>query len=440
MPNRWERELALLATVLVAGALLGLWIGHVAWAMVMTLLLYVARLLVRLYQLDRAIMHGARTNDLVTVGIWPELHSKIYGLRQKSRARKQRHLRLVREVRESTGAISDAGVILNAALEIVWFNRAANKLLGLTIDRDIGNRIDNLLRHPEFVAYLNGDRGEPVAIPSPIESGGMLSVQVIPYGQEQMLVIARDVTNEVHLERTRRDFVANASHELRSPLTVISGYLDALAFDEDVPEGWQAPLQEMVRQVQRMTQILRDLIELTRLESADEPAGIDFVSALEILARIKSEYAARRPEANLHFNTETDAGLLGNETEIYSVFYNLVSNAIRFTPAGGRIDVTWSSDGREARLVVKDAGIGIAEELIPRLTERFYRVDPGRSRASGGTGLGLAIVNHALQRHDARLEIASSEGEGSVFSCVFPESRVVLRGNADDTNALVSSQ
>ncbi|MGD8323230.1 MAG: phosphate regulon sensor protein PhoR, partial [Gammaproteobacteria bacterium] len=208
LPKRWIRQLALLAGWLGAGALFGASIGALRWTLIATLALYIAYTLFRLYQLDRAIMHGIRSPDLITVGLWPELHSKIYNLRQKSRARKKRHLRLVREVRESTGAISDAGVILNSAYEIIWFNRAATELLGLTAEKDIGNRIDNLLRYPEFVAYLSGSREAPLAIPSPVAPDGTLSVQVIPYGQDQLLVIARDVTNEVQLERTRRDFVA----------------------------------------------------------------------------------------------------------------------------------------------------------------------------------------------------------------------------------------
>ena len=430
MPKRWVRQLTILGAWLCSAVLFGLWAGSVPWALVGALSLYLGLILFKVWQLDRAIMLGIRAPGLITVGLWPELHARIYNMRRKSRARKQRHVRLMREVRESTGAISDAGVILNSAYEIVWFNRAARDLLGLTAEKDLGQRIDNLLRHPEFVAYLSGPRDAPLAVPSPVDTDGQLSVQVIPYGQDQVLVIARDVTSEMQLERTRRDFVANASHELRSPLTVISGYLDALVFEEDLPDGWQAPLREMVRQVQRMTQILRDLIELTRLESADEPASFDFVSTLDILERIRSEYASRKPPPNLQFEIRSDAGLLGSETEIYSIFYNLVSNAVRFTPAGGRIEIVWDSDAESAFFSVRDTGIGIAEEVIPRLTERFYRVDPGRSRASGGTGLGLAIVKHALQRHDARMEIESVEGEGSVFRCVFPRNRIVRRKDA----------
>jgi two-component system phosphate regulon sensor histidine kinase PhoR len=412
---------------MVAATAAGLLVGQLAWVLVAALSAYVVRVLYKVYQVDQALFHGTRVVSFATGGLWPELHAKVINIREKSRARKRRHLRLVRAVQESTSAISDAGVILNAAHEIVWFNRAARELLGLNPDTDIGTHIANLVRNPEFIEYLGGEQDQPLLVPSPVSESGMLEMQLIPYGRDQLLAIGRDVTHQVHLERTRRDFVANASHELRSPLTVISGYLDTFAYDDEVPSDWKAPLSEMLRQVRRMTQILRDLIELTRLESADEPASFDFVSPREILKRIASEYAARKPAPNLNLDLQSEAGILGTETEVYSIFYNLISNAVRFTPSGGRIDVVWDSPSDGGVFSVTDTGIGIAEELIPRLTERFYRVDSGRSRASGGTGLGLAIVKHALQRHEGKLEIFSEEGKGSTFVCHFPANRVVER-------------
>jgi len=412
---------------MLAATAAGLLMGQLAWVLFAALSAYVVRVLYKVYQIDQALFHGTRVASFATSGVWPELHAKVINIREKSRTRKRRHLRLVRAVQESTSAISDAGVILNADHEIVWFNRAARELLGLNPDTDIGTHIANLVRNPEFIEYLGGEQDQPLLVPSPVSESGMLEMQLIPYGRDQLLAIGRDVTHQFHLERTRRDFVANASHELRSPLTVISGYLDTLAYDDEVPSDWKAPLSEMLRQVRRMTQILRDLIELTRLESADEPASFDFVSPREILKRIASEYAARKPAPNLNLDLQSDAGILGTETEVYSIFYNLISNAVRFTPSGGRIDVVWDSTSDGGVFSVTDTGIGIAEELIPRLTERFYRVDPGRSRASGGTGLGLAIVKHALQRHEGKLEIFSEEGKGSTFVCHFPANRVVER-------------
>jgi two-component system phosphate regulon sensor histidine kinase PhoR len=253
-------------------------------------------------------------------------------------------------------------------------------------------------------------------------------VQIIPYGKEQRLAIVRDITREVLLERTRRDFVANASHELRSPLTVIGGYLDTLGDDEEMPEAWRAPVSEMRRQADRMTQILRDLIELTRLESAARNAPHEFVDVGGMLKLIAQEFQAAGNRPAVELDLAMDVALLGKESELHSIFYNLVSNAVRFTPPTGAVRIHWKAgDGGGAVFEVVDTGIGIAEEQIPRITERFYRVDPGRSRATGGTGLGLAIVKHALQRHEGTLNIASREGEGSTFSCRFPASRLVHR-------------
>lgn len=427
MPRRWVSQLAMLGGWLAGAVLLGLWFGALAWWLVAALALYAAHTLRHVYMLDRVLAGGKRMPLFETRGLWAELFARVDKLRTKSRNRKKRYHRLLREVRESTGALSDAGIILNANAEILWFNPAATKLLGLDPARDIGHRIDNLLRYPAFVQYLADPRGAAITVPSPVDESGALSVQVIPYGRNQRLAIVRDVTHETQLERTRRDFVANASHELRSPLTVISGYLDMLEDDEELPESWRAPIDEMVRQANRMTQILRDLIELTRLESAEGKARQEFVSIADMLKSMVHDFRQRQDAPTIELHLEADAALLGNESELHSVCYNLISNAIRFTPTTSRIDVFWRADEEGACLDVVDTGVGIAEDQIPRITERFYRVDPGRSRATGGTGLGLAIVKHALQRHNGSLSIRSTEGEGSTFSCHFAASRIVTR-------------
>jgi two-component system phosphate regulon sensor histidine kinase PhoR len=420
----------LIAAWLVAGSVLGAWLGHLPWWLFAALALYVAQTLRKIYLLD-SVLAGARRVPAFERGLWAEIFARVAKLKARSRNRKKKYQRLLREVRESTGALGDAGIILNADYEIVWFNPAATRLLGLDPARDVGHRIDNLLRHPSFVEYLAHPTEPTVTVPSPVDETGALSVQLIPYGREQRLAIIRDVSHEVKLERTRRDFVANASHELRSPLTVISGYLETLSDDPELPESWREPIDEMLRQADRMTQILRDLIELTRLESAEGSAGRDFIDVAEMLKSIVAELKQGRregPAVTLHL--ESDAALLGNETELHSIFYNLINNAIRFTPAGGRVDVRWQADEGGASFAVADTGIGIPEEQLPRITERFYRVDPGRSRATGGTGLGLAIVKHAVQRHNGVLHIESREGEGSTFSCRFSPERVAFRGGA----------
>jgi two-component system phosphate regulon sensor histidine kinase PhoR len=415
--------------VLAAALAFGWWFGGAGWWLSGVLLLYVAFTLRHLYWLDRVLDGQRRLPMFETRGLWAEIFARVDKLRVKARNRKKKYHRLLREVRESTGAIADGGIILNADNEILWFNPAAARLLGLNAATDIGHRLDNLLRNPDFVAYLRAPTAEGIAVASPRRESGWLNVQIIPYGTAQRLAIIRDITHERNVERTRRDFVANASHELRSPLTVISGYLETLADDADPPEAWRAPIAEMRRQAERMTRILRDLIELTRLESADAVAPRDFVDVGALLRPIVQEFRDR-PGPTVTLELSTDAALLGKESELHSIFYNLVSNAVRFTPATGSVRVVWRADNDGAAFDVIDTGIGIAEEQIPRVTERFYRVDPGRSRASGGTGLGLAIVKHALQRHDGTLTIASREGEGSTFSCHFPKDRIARRGAA----------
>jgi len=430
LPRRWISHFSGLAAWLACAAGIGYWLGSVGWSLVVALAAYLAYTLRNLYILDRVIFGAGRLPLYETRGLWAQLVARADRVKARSRSRKRRYHRLLREVRESTGAVSDAGVILDAEGEIIWFNPAATTLLGLDPARDLGSRIDNLIRTPAFVEYLVSPDAASIPIPSPRDEAGMLQVQLIPYGREQRLLIFRDITHETNLERTRRDFVANASHELRSPLTVIAGYLDTLADDEDLPESWQAPISEMVRQSHRMTQILRDLIELTRLESSDTKAAFDFIDVSELLANIVREFESRekRPAIGLHI--ETDAGLLGSESELHSIFYNLISNAVRFTPEDGRVDIHWRTDHGGVVFEVVDTGIGVPAQLVPRLTERFYRVDTGRSRATGGTGLGLAIVKHALQRHGGRLEIESEEGEGSRFRCRFAGDRLVFRRGA----------
>jgi two-component system phosphate regulon sensor histidine kinase PhoR len=249
-----------------------------------------------------------------------------------------------------------------------------------------------------------------------------------------MLMLARDVTREVRLEQMRKDFVANASHELRSPLTVIAGYLDQLAEESNLGQEWHEPLADMRRQAARMHEIVEDLLELSRLESSTDEAPLLPVDFPELLAQLVREAQAGAP-ALPKFELHVDYGclLLGSERELHSIASNLISNAVKYTPSTGTITLGWACDDSGARLTVADTGIGIAAEHLPRLTERFYRVDRSRSRAKGGSGLGLSIVKHGLQRHGGRLEIASEEGRGSTFTARFPARRVSRR-NASASN------
>jgi two-component system phosphate regulon sensor histidine kinase PhoR len=255
-----------------------------------------------------------------------------------------------------------------------------------------------------------------------------LALQVVPYGAGQSLLLARDVTRQMRLEAMRKDFVANASHELRTPLTVVSGYLDTMADDPGIDQGWAGPIRDMRAQAQRMNAIITDLLELSRLESTDGEAPRESIDVPRLLERLQRDALAMSARPHVLLELDTADGLFGAPHEIESAFTNLLVNGIKYTPAEGTVRMRWWSDEEGAHFAVIDTGIGISAEHIPRLTERFYRVDAGRSRGEGGSGLGLAIVKHALQRHGGWLDVHSAEGKGSDFTCHFPAQRICRLG------------
>jgi two-component system phosphate regulon sensor histidine kinase PhoR len=333
----------------------------------------------------------------------------------------------MRQLQRSTAALPNGVVILNAQREIMWFNRMAARLLNLRRTADLGMRIEHLMREPEFVRYLRGaDYSNPVVIRTAIGEECYLSMQVAPYGDGQLMLLVSDVSRQMRLEAVRRDFVANASHELRSPLTVISGYLETLSQDPALDADLQGPVAEMRRQAERMTAIIRDLLELSRLEETDEVVGGEPIDVAALAALLRKDVLARAVHPReVRVSIDSTAQLNGDEPEIHSAFSNLVDNAAKYTPSEGSLEMRWWVDDDGGHFSVSDSGMGIPPEHIPRLTERFYRVDAGRSRSTGGSGLGLAIVKHVLQRHGATLEVQSTLGAGSTFTCHFPAERVV---------------
>lgn len=425
--SAWWFAIARLLMLLAIAAAGGLLFGRPLVWLVVVLAAALCLQLVNLFRLDRWLRLRNFMDPPDVGGAWADVVAQVVRLHRRKRFHKQRMMQLFRELRRSTAAMPDGVIVLNASREILWFNRTAGRLLDLRRKADLGIRIDNLIRLPEFARYLDeGDYTNPVVINNGVGSDQHLSLQVIPYGGGQQLLLVRDVTRQSKLEAMRRDFVANASHELRSPLTVVTGYLDTLSDDVSVDPAWQGPIREMRRQADRMAAIVHDLLELSKLESAESEAGENEVDVAGMLALLRKEVLAT-PERPREFTVrvESDAKLLGEEAEIHSAFSNLIANAIKYTPADGQIEVRWWTDSAGAHLAVRDTGIGIPAEHIPRLTERFYRVDPGRARVHGGSGLGLAIVKHALQRHGAQLMIESVEGRGSTFTCHFPRRRVL---------------
>ncbi|MCB1623203.1 MAG: phosphate regulon sensor histidine kinase PhoR [Pseudomonadales bacterium] len=409
------------------GVLLGLVFGRVWIGVAAALAAYLAWQLWLLVRLD-AWLRNRRTADPpdVASGLWGDVITQVVRLHRRKRFHKDRVMRVLRELRRSTAAMPDGVVILNGENEIVWFNEKASEYLDLTRKVDYGLRIDNLVRMPEFTRYLqSGQYTLPAIIRVDPGDDRYLAFQLVSYGEGQRLLMVRDVSRRVSLEIMRKDFIANASHELRSPLTVISGYLETLASESGLPPDLAEPLAEMRRQSARMTGIIEDLLVLSRLESADGQVEGEPVDVGAMLATLRKDILARPLHpAKVELRVDSQAQLLGNETMLHSAFMNLVENAAKYTPASGSIGLRWWTDARGGHFAVSDTGPGIAAEHIPRLTERFYRVDIGRSRATGGSGLGLAIVKHALQRHGAELEIRSEEGRGSTFTCHFPATRV----------------
>jgi len=422
----WTFALARLTGILLAGLLVGLIVSPVWLWVLVAACLYLGWQLLNLYRLDRWLRLRSQIDPPVIGGIWGDIIAQIIRLHRRKQYHKQRLVQLFRELRRSTAALPDGVIILSVQSEIVWFNRQAARLLGLKRPVDIGLRIDNLIRTPEFIHYLHGeDFALPLIIRPPTQAELYLALQLVPYGGGQSLLLARDVTRQMRLEAMRKDFVANASHELRTPLTVISGYLDTLADDSSIDQAWAGPIRDMRAQAQRMNAIIADLLVLSKLEAADGDAPREPIDVPRMLERLYRDALARsdRPREVL-LDVESANGLYGAEHEIESAFTNLLVNGLKYTLPDGAVRMRWWTDDDGAYFSVIDSGIGIPPEHIPRLTERFYRVDAGRSRDHGGSGLGLAIVKHALQRHDGWLDVQSVEGKGSTFTCHFPPQRV----------------
>jgi len=315
--------------------------------------------------------------------------------------------------------------MLDENYRLVWCNDAAREHLGIDAERDRNQPIANMVRAPEFVEYLRaGDFGDPVRLPSP-DGRHTLSLQIVSFGDEEHLLLSQDVTGAARVEAMRRDFVANVSHELRTPLTVLAGFLETIQDLKLDAARVRDYVGLMAPQAERMKRLIDDLLTLSALEHAPPPPDTDRIVLRPLLERVKAEaevLSAGRHRVSLDIEGPHD--LLGAEREIASAFTNLATNAVRYTPTGGQIRLRWASSTVGGKFSVEDTGIGIDPEHLPRLTERFYRIDRGRSRESGGTGLGLSIVKHALARHQAVLAIESTPGKGSRFVARFPAARL----------------
>jgi len=406
LSSPWSAEIWRIALIAFSALLVGMLFGHGGLFLTAGLFAYLSWHLYQLYRLERWLRAGRKFNPPESRGIWGEVFHHIYSLQQRNRRRKRRLAGILNQYQKATSAMPDATVVLGPGSEIQWFNGAARRLLALKPGQDTGQRIDNLIRHPDFVAFMAGaDNTASVEMPSPCDSDITLNVKIVPYGNDQRLLIARDVSERQRLEQMRRDFIGNVSHELRTPLTVVAGFLETLAEgDEPCAEQWRESLELMRQQSTRMQHLVDDLLLLSRLETDRHTPATDSVAVAGMLPIMKEEAQLLSGDKRHRIVVDCRSGarLYGAERELYSAFNNLVTNAVRYTRAGGTIEIRWEVDQQGARFSVTDSGIGIAPQHIPRVTERFYRADPARSRQSGGTGLGLAIVKHVLNRHDGR--------------------------------------
>jgi len=360
-------------------------------------------------------------------GAWDDAFALLYRYERAAVREADRLSHALLRWRQAGEALPDGVVILNAQNRIEWCNEGASRHFGLDRHADLGRPVINLVRQPEFADYIEAE-DYAHAIPLHSEHGGglSLSVQVIPYGEAQKLLLSRDITRLEKVETTRRDFVANVSHELRTPLTVLAGFLETVRELKLDPQRTRDYMNLMAEQARRMQRIVDDLLALSTLESSPEPSSEERVNVQGLLARVKADAdALSGGRHRITLEAMEGFDIAGAESEIASAFGNLASNAVRYTPEGGTVRLIWRASQEGAEFTVEDSGVGIEPQHVPRLTERFYRVDRGRSRETGGTGLGLAIVKHALLRHQATLDIQSEPGKGSRFSARFPARRVL---------------
>lgn len=427
MTQNWKQELNRVLVLLFAGGALGFLFGNVLLCLLLTLISYIIFSLIQLRKLNRWLdrLHQDKTRPPPeSSGYWDILFDDISKLnREGEKARKD--LQHILDRAQSSVSALDIGVVLidrNNSLE--WWNRKAELLLGIRFPVDRGQASSNLIRDPAFTSYFSqDDYGEPLIISSPLNSNTILEFSITRFGQNEKLVIVRDITQVHRLEMMRKDFVGNVSHELRTPITVISGYLENLLDNAHVlDEKWKKAIEQMHQQSKRVENILRDLLILSRLETRATSSDLTEINVRDLLneARNDTLNIFEAHHHNVTVECDGELKLEADRGELYSAVSNLCINAAKYTPEGGKIQLQGLRSANGIEISVQDNGIGIEAQHIPRLTERFYRVDVSRSTSTGGTGLGLAIVKHILARHGATLHIESEFGKGSRFTCRFP--------------------
>ena len=369
----------------------------------------------------------------IGAGAWEDVFATIYHEQRRHNRSKIQLSSALDRFRHAASALPDGVVLLDDDNKIEWCNKPAEQQLGLMLKQDINKPIVYLVRNAEFIKYLEHHVDiEPIKLMSWIRLDVTLEIQLVAFGSSQKLLISRDVSQQEKLEHMRRDFIANVSHELRTPLTVVGGFLETLSdMDGAVPENLRNYFGMMQEQTSRMRLLIEDLLTLSQLESGATSLDEAELDVYALLSNILNEAKSlSNGQHTISLEANQTLALIASNQELHSAFGNLVGNAVRYTPDGGSISIKWEEKNQEAIFSVTDTGLGIEQQHIDRLTERFYRVDRSRSRGTGGTGLGLSIVKHILNRHQARLEIISEYGKGSTFKAVFPKTRIVHKQTA----------
>lgn len=419
-----RRELAYLVLFGIIAAVLSYFVGYFMHMLVLILIFVLFRQAVLLFQLERWLSRGAGGKVPAGTGIWGDIYYHFYQIKKNEKSRKKKLGKIIEQFRKSTDVLPDAAIVLGDFDEIEWSNKLAKLVLGIK-KSDKGQRIDNLIRAPEFSEFLQSrDDKKTLTMSSPVDDKIILQYKIVSYAAGQHLVIAHDVTQQKNMEAMRKNFVDNISHELRTPLTVLKGYLETL---QDMDDSQSAllthSLAQMDAQTERMQYLVDDLLLLARLETQKKKNECVDVSLLIRKICSESEIIKKNKQC-IKLSLESECNIFGEEQDLRSAFTNLLINALKYSPDDSPVKVVWKKNSRGVMFDVIDLGEGIAVSNIPRVTERFYRVEVKRTKKLSGTGLGLAIVKHVMMRHDAKLEITSKLGQGSRFRCVFPVSRI----------------
>ena len=408
---------------LVAGAALGWYFGYPILGGAAAILVVVFFWCYQIWRLQHWLNSpGLPPSDVH--GIWGEIIARIYRHQREASQNQQRLQSTVDYLLESFASLRDGVVIVEQGGGIRWCNETASRLLGLRFPEDTGQAITNLVRYPDFSAYVNtGKFDQPLYLFTDGAIKLHLQIVITRFGEGDSLIFVRDVTERIRMEQMRRDFVGNVSHELRTPLTVITGYLGTmLANSEKLPPAFVRPMQQMAQQAERMENLLKDLLWLSRIESEERQEKPEYVNIVALLEELRDELSGTHPGRVVELGIHCRHSVTGDYRELYSAVANLVQNAMKYSAPDSPVLVNWRERDGKLALSVQDQGIGVDGIHIPRLTERFYRVDDSRSSATGGTGLGLAIVKHVAAAHGATLEVESTLGAGSTFTLVFPGS------------------